>query len=123
MQTILVVDDDPDVLELVGICLERAGFAVITAATGEDALRQAKSLPDLIVLDLVLPGLDGFTICETLRRESATSSIPVILLTGFSSQLNRLAGLDCGANDYVAKPFTPDELLARVRKLLAQPPQ
>jgi DNA-binding response OmpR family regulator len=115
---ILVVDDDPDLLELLRLGFEGAGFSVITAANGPDALQQARSQPDLIVLDLVLPELDGFTVCQTLKRDRATASIPIIMLTGLTSQLSRLAGLECGADDYLRKPVTVAELVASVRTLL-----
>ena len=120
MQKILVVDDDTDLLALLTMSFEEAGFSVITASNGADALKQARSLPDLIVLDLVLPEVNGFTVCERLKRDRATASIPIIIMTGLVSQLNRFAGLECGANDYVTKPFTPDELLARIRPLLGR---
>ena len=120
MQKILVVDDDPDLLALLSESFEGAGFSVITASNGADALTQARSLPDLIVLDLVLPEMDGFTVCERLKRSRATASIPIIIMTGLASQSNRLAGLECGANDFVTKPVTTDELLARIRTLLGR---
>jgi DNA-binding response OmpR family regulator len=120
MQKILVVDDDPDLLALLSESFEAAGVSVITANNGADALTQAQSLPDLIVLDLVLPEMDGFTVCERLKRSRATASIPIIIMTGLVSQPNRLAGLERGANDYVTKPVTPDELLAKIRTLLGR---
>ena len=116
---ILVVDDDADVVELVCFNLKKAGYAIGTAFNGVDALRKARSiLPDLILLDLMLPELDGFAVCEILRRDSTTASIPIIMLTALSSELGRLAGLSTGANDYVSKPFSPRVLLTRVEKLL-----
>jgi len=119
MQKILVVDDDPGLVELLRVSFEQAGFTVIAATNGIAALQQARShRPDLIVLDLVLPEMDGFTVCETLRKERATASIPIVMLTGLTSEFNRFAGLDCGADDYVRKPVTIDELLAKVRPLL-----
>jgi two-component system response regulator RpaA len=124
MQTILVVDDDPGLVELLSLSFEHAGFAVIAAANGIAALKQARShRPDLILLDLVLPEMDGFTVCETLRKDPATASIPIIMLTGLTSQFNRLSGLDCGANDYVTKPVTLDELLPKIRALLSHSAQ
>jgi len=117
---ILVVDDDPDLLGLLSQSFEGAGFSVITAANGPDALKQAQSQPDLIVLDLVLPELDRFTVCQTLKRDRATASIPIIMLTGLTSQLSRLAGLECGANDYLRKPVTVEELVAKIRTLLGR---
>ena len=118
MQNVLLVDDNPDLLALLSMSIEAAGFSVTTATTGPDALKRGRELPDLIVLDLVLPELDGFTVCQTLKTNRATASIPIIVMTGLASEDNRLAGLDCGANDYVTKPFAPDELIARMRILL-----
>ena len=116
---ILVVDDDAEFVELLRFNLQRAGFAVGTALDGIEALKKARSLgPDLILLDLMLPELDGFAVCEILRRDAATSSIPIIILTALSGELGRLAGLDCGANDYVRKPFNPRQLVSKVEDLL-----
>jgi DNA-binding response OmpR family regulator len=119
---ILVVDNDPEVVELLRFNLKRAGFAVGTAANGRLALNKACSLaPDLIVLDLMMPELDGFAVCEILRRDPVTCAIPILLLTAVSSQFARLTGLDAGASDYLTKPFSPRELVARVRSLLEGP--
>ena len=118
MKKILVVDDNPDLIELLRMSFEQARFSIITATNGPDALKQAQSMPDLIVLDLVLPEMDGFTVCETLKKDKATASIPIIMMTGLGSPLNRLAGFECGASDYVTKPFTPDQLLEKTRTLL-----
>jgi DNA-binding response OmpR family regulator len=118
MRRILVVEDNPDELALLRMSLKAAGFAVTTASTGEEALKQAKGIPDLIVLDLVLPEMDGFTVCERLRKDGATAAIPILMLTGYPSQLKRLAGLAGGANDFVAKPITAEELIARIKALL-----
>src|SRR5712671_6735615 len=116
---ILVVDDDPEVVELLRFNLRGAGFAVGTAANGRLALNKACSLaPDLIVLDLMMPELDGFAVCEILRRDPMTRPIPILLLTAVSSQFARLTGLEAGADDYLAKPFSPREVVARVRALL-----
>jgi two-component system, OmpR family, alkaline phosphatase synthesis response regulator PhoP len=119
---ILVVDDDEELIELVRFNLKKAGFAIGTAMNGVEALKKARSLsPDLILLDLMLPELDGFAVCEILRRDSATSSTPIIMLTALSSQLGRLAGLDCGATDYVTKPFSARQLVSKVEQLLRPP--
>jgi two-component system alkaline phosphatase synthesis response regulator PhoP len=119
---ILVVDDDADLIELLSFNLKKAGFSIGTALDGVDALKKARSIrPDLILLDLMLPGLDGFAVCETLRRDAATASIAIIIVTAFSSELGRLAGLDCGANDYVTKPFSPKTLVSRVQRLVRPP--
>jgi two-component system alkaline phosphatase synthesis response regulator PhoP len=116
---ILVVDDDADLVELLSFNLKKAGFAIGTAVDGVEALKKVRSLaPDLILLDLMLPELDGFAVCEILRRDATTASIPVIMLTALSGELGRLAGLDCGANDYVTKPFSPKQLVAKVDELL-----
>ncbi len=118
-KNILVVDDDPELVELLRFNLKRAGFSIGTATNGIDALKKARSLgPDLILLDLMLPDLDGFSVCEILRRDPATASTPIILLTALSSELSRLAGLDCGATDYVTKPFSPRLLISRAEQLL-----
>jgi len=121
---ILIVDDDTDLLELLSYTFTQAGFSVATGTNGVDALKMARSLsPDLIMLDLILPELDGFTVCETLRRERATAGIPIIMLTRLTSQLNRVAGLGCGANDYLMKPVTPEYLLSRIELLLRDSPE
>jgi len=116
---ILVVDDDADIVELLSFNLKKAGFAIGTAGDGIEALKKARSIaPDLILLDLMLPELDGFAVCEILRRDAATASIPVIMLTALSTELGRLAGLDSGANDYITKPFSPKQLVSKVDHLL-----
>ena len=118
---ILVVEDDADLLELLCFNLRHAGFGVGTAGDGVEALKKARSLlPDLVLLDLLLPELDGFEVCEILRRDPALASVPIIILTAMSSQLARLAGLDSGANDYLTKPFSPKVLLARIEALLGR---
>jgi DNA-binding response OmpR family regulator len=116
---ILVVDDYPEMVELLRFNLKGAGFWVGTAANGRLALNKVCSLaPDLIVLDLMMPELDGFAFCEILRHDPVTCAIPVILLTAVCSQFARLTGLEAGADDYLTKPFRPAELVARVRSLL-----
>ncbi len=116
---ILVVDDEPDALELIEFNLKAAGFEVVTAADGEVALRQARShVPDLILLDLMLPEVDGLEVCKILRRDSATSSIPIIMVTAKAGEVDRVLGLELGADDYVTKPFSPRELVLRVKNLL-----
>jgi DNA-binding response OmpR family regulator len=109
---ILVVEDDEDQLEIIRLVLEKAGFAVGTAANGTDALIKTRSIsPDLIILDLMLPGLNGFDICETLRKDPATASVPIVILTGLCSQFGRLAGFESGANEFLTKPFKMEELV------------
>ncbi|MGA3162996.1 MAG: response regulator [Verrucomicrobiota bacterium] len=116
---ILVVEDDTDQLELIRVVLEKAGFAIGTAANGTDALVKTRSIsPDLIILDLMLPGLNGFDICETLRKDPQTASLPIIMLTGLCSEFGRLAGLESGASEFLTKPFKTDELVSKVDKLL-----
>jgi DNA-binding response OmpR family regulator len=119
---ILVVEDDGDLAELLCFNLKQAGFATRIAGDGAEALKQARShLPDLILLDLMLPELDGFAVCEILRRDPATASIPIVMLTAVSSQLARLAGLEAGANDFVTKPFSLRDLMARIQALMSPP--
>ena len=113
---ILVVDDDPNVVELVRLYLERDGYEVLTANDGATGLEMAiEEQPSLIVLDLMLPRMDGMEVCRALREES---SVPVIMLTAMVEEDDRLAGFDLGADDYVTKPFSPRELAARVRAVL-----
>jgi DNA-binding response OmpR family regulator len=120
---ILVVEDDLELLELLRLSLKHAGLAVATATNGIEALKKARSVtPDLIVLDLVLPELDGFAVCETLRKHCATSAIPIILLTGLTSEFARYAGLEAGANECVTKPVSPKALVSRIRHCLRQAP-
>ncbi len=118
-QKILVVDDEPDIVELVSFNLRAEGYDVVTATSGPEALDQARAtLPDLIVLDLMLPELDGLAVCEILRRLPSTSLIPIIMLTAWKSEISRLIGLDAGAKDYITKPFSPRDLVARVNRAL-----
>lgn len=116
---ILLVEDDQDLLELLSFNLKKAGFAIGTATDGVEALKKAHSLaPDLILLDLMLPELDGFAVCETLRRAPDTKPIPIIILTALSSQLARFAGLDSGANDFMTKPFNIKDLISHIEAAL-----
>jgi two-component system alkaline phosphatase synthesis response regulator PhoP len=120
---ILVVDDDPDQLELIRWSLKKAGFVIGTAANGVDALVKTRSdQPDLIVLDLMLPELNGFDICKTLRKDPVTASIPVIMLTGMCSEFSRLTGLESGVNLFLTKPYSPEELVSKVEEMLKQSP-
>src|SRR5437879_5619097 len=121
---ILVVEDNTELLELLCLNCEDAGFATASATNGLDALDKARSFaPDLIVLDLVLPGMDGFAVCETLRRDPATAPVPVIMLTGLSSQFSRLAGLESGGTDFFIKPASPERLVSRINELLGTQPK
>ena len=118
-QKILVVDDEPDIVELIVFNLRAEGYDVITAANGREALDQARSaLPDLIVLDLMLPEMDGLTVCEILHHLPSTAPIPIIMLTAWKSELSRLIGLDTGAQEYITKPFSPRDLLLRINNTL-----
>jgi DNA-binding response OmpR family regulator len=116
MKTILVVDDEPKIATLARDYLEHAGFAVLTVGDGESALAAVRQRrPDLVVLDLGLPGLDGLDVTRELRHES---SIPIVMLTARDDELDKLLGLELGADDYLTKPFSPRELVARVRAVL-----
>lgn len=118
-QKILIADDEPEALELVEFNLKQASFAVITAADGEEALKKAKAqLPALVVLDVMMPELDGLEVCKLLRRDPATAAMPVIMLTAKAAEIDRVLGLELGADDYLTKPFSPRELVLRVKKLL-----
>jgi two-component system, OmpR family, phosphate regulon response regulator PhoB len=119
MHTVLVVDDESDILELVTFNLQRNGYAVLTADNGNSAVSLAKEKgPDMIILDLMLPGKDGFTVFKDLRADPRTQSIPVLMLTAKGELNDRIVGLELGADDYVTKPFSPKELMLRVRALL-----
>ena len=116
---ILVVEDDPDIAELVARYLDRAGYVADVVASGRDALAVARAHPpDLLVLDLMLPQMDGLEVCRALRGQEATSGMPIIMLTARAEESDRIVGLEIGADDYLAKPFSPNELVARVRALL-----
>jgi DNA-binding response OmpR family regulator len=116
---ILVVDDEPEAVELVEFNLKQAGFAVVTAADGAEALQKARATtPDLVVLDLMLPEIGGLEICRMLRRDPATAAMPIIMLTAKAAEIDRVLGLELGADDYLTKPFSPRELVLRVKKLL-----
>ncbi len=116
MTTVLVVDDQPDIVRLVRDYLERAGFEVVTAGDGEAALRAARQArPDLVILDLSLPRLDGLDVARSLRRDG---NVPIIMLTARTEESDRVAGLELGADDYVTKPFSAREMVARVRAVL-----
>jgi len=116
---ILVVEDEPEALELVQFNLKQAGFEVVTPTDGAAALQQARAAqPSLIVLDLMLPEIDGLEVCKILRRDPSTMAIPIIMLTAKAAELDRVLGLELGADDYVTKPFSPRELVLRVKNLL-----
>jgi DNA-binding response OmpR family regulator len=118
---ILVVEDDPDQLEVIRFTLKNAGYAVGTAVNGIDALKKAQTVsPDLVIMDVMMPELDGFAVCETLRGNPATASLPVLMLTGLCSHISRLVAYESGATDYVIKPFDAEQLVSKVEKLLSQ---
>lgn len=118
-ECILVVDDEPDLLELVRVNLLQAGFEVTAAATGREALDSVRrKAPDLVVLDLMLPDVPGTTICREIRSDPATARLPIIMLTARGDEVDRVVGFELGADDYVTKPFSPRELVLRIRALL-----
>src|SRR5688500_10692454 len=119
MTRILVVEDDVDIGKLVARYLEKAGYTAEVMASGRDALAAILDRPpDLVVLDLMLPELDGLDICRAIRANAQTAALPVIMLTARADESERIVGLEIGADDYLAKPFSPNELVARVRALL-----
>jgi DNA-binding response OmpR family regulator len=118
---VLAADDDEDILELVAFRLERSGYTVLRARDGEEALRVAlEAKPDLAVLDVMMPKLDGFELTRRLRADDATSRMPIILLTARAQDADVQAGFDAGADDYLRKPFSPQELRARVQAILGR---
>ncbi len=120
-QKILVVDDEKELSALVSLHMKMAGFEVLTANSGEKALELSREeTPDLIILDLMLPKIDGWQVCEQLRQDAATKDIPVIMLTARTQIEDKLKGFEAGADDYVTKPFSPRELVARVKRVLAR---
>jgi len=119
--TVLVADDDTDVRGLVAYRLRRSGYQVVEARDGEEALRLAlEHVPDLVVIDVMMPKLDGYEVTRRLRSEEATRRVPVILLTSRSQEADITSGFASGADDYLTKPFSPDELVARVRAVLGR---
>jgi len=118
-EKILVVDDEPEAVELVEFNLKQAGFTVVSAGDGVEALKKARTLlPSLIVLDLMLPEVDGLEVCKMLRRDPATAAIPIVMLTAKAAEIDRVLGLELGADDYLTKPFSPRELILRVKNIL-----
>ena len=119
MARVLVVEDSQDIADLIRHFLEKAGHEVVLIASGSEALRRARvDRPDLVVLDLMLPGLDGLHVCQALRADATTAAVPIIMLTARAEEADRIRGLELGADDYVTKPFSPRELAARVSALL-----
>ena len=118
-EKILLVDDEPDIVELVRYNLKKEGFEVHSAFDGEEALAKIrKENFDFIILDLMLPGMQGSEICRILRNDSATSDIPIIMLTARGEEVDKILGLEIGADDYMTKPFSPRELLARIKTIM-----
>lgn len=116
---ILVVDDEPEAVDLVEFNLKQAGFNVATAEDGAEALAKARTTsPALIILDLMLPEVSGMDVCKMLRRDPDTAAIPIIMLTARAAEMDRVLGLELGADDYITKPFSPRELVLRVKKIL-----
>jgi phosphate regulon transcriptional regulator PhoB len=117
--TVLVIDDEKDLIELIQYNLEKEGFQVISAVDGEAGLALAsQETPDVVLVDLMLPGIDGLEVCQRLRRGERTAGIPLIMVTAKDSESDRVVGLELGADDYVTKPFSPRELAARVKAVL-----
>ena len=121
VRTVLVADDDEDILQLVSFRLERAGYNVITASDGQKAIAAAREhQPDLAVLDVMMPGMNGYDVTRALRADEATAQIPVILLTARVQEADVSRGFEAGADDYLRKPFSPQELRSRVQAILAR---
>lgn len=118
-EKVLIVDDEKDIIKMLDYNLKKEGYRTIPVYDGEDALNRAvREIPDLIILDIMLPGIDGLEVCKILRRESKTAHIPIIMLTAKARETDKIVGLELGADDYITKPFSPRELLARVKAIL-----
>jgi len=118
-KTVLVVEDDRDILALIEWHIKAEGFRVLTETDGEKGLKAAlREKPDLIVLDLMLPGMDGLAVCKKLRKTAATEQTPVLMLTAKGEEIDRIVGFELGADDYMVKPFSPRELILRIRAVL-----
>ena len=118
-ETVLIVEDDEDILGLIEYTFRNAGFATLTASDGLEAMNLIRrQRPDLALLDIMLPGADGFEICKTIKRDPKTAHVPVIMLTARGEEVDRIVGLELGADDYVVKPFSPRELILRARAVL-----
>jgi DNA-binding response OmpR family regulator len=118
-KTVLVIDDEPELVKLLDFNLTKAGYLVLTARDGEAGLAAARRhAPDLVVLDVMMPGLDGFEVCKRLRQETSTAGVPILMLTAKAEETDRVLGLELGADDYLSKPFGLRELQARVKALL-----
>jgi len=118
-EKILIVEDEKDIIKMLEYNLKKEGFRVIAAGDGEDAIDLAiRGQPDLILLDLMLPGMDGLEVCKALKKESKASAIPIIMLTAKGQESDKVVGLELGADDYITKPFSPRELIARIKAVL-----
>jgi len=118
-EKILIVDDEKDIVKMLSYNLKKEGYRTVEANDGEDALDLAgREHPDLILLDLMLPGIDGLEVCKQLKKEAKTSGIPIIMLTAKTQETDKIVGLELGADDYVSKPFSPKELIARIKAVL-----
>ena len=118
-ERILIVDDEKDIVKMLDYNLSKEGFKTVSAYTGEDALKSAlKELPDLIILDLMLPGIDGLEVCKSLKKEAKTANTPIIMLTAKTQESDKIVGLELGADDYITKPFSVRELIARVKAVI-----
>jgi DNA-binding response OmpR family regulator len=116
---ILVAEDDRDIADLIAHYVERAGWTPLVVGSGDDALARARKMPfDVAILDVMLPGMSGLEVCRALRADAATKEIPIIMVTARAEETDRIIGLDIGADDYLAKPFSPNELVARIRALM-----
>ena len=116
---ILIVEDDPDISQLLTITMKKAAFEVAVSENGYEAIDLIRRQPpDLLILDLMIPGIDGFEVCREIKREPRTANVPVLILTARGEEIDRIIGLELGADDYVVKPFSPRELLLRVRAIL-----
>lgn len=121
---ILLVEDEVDIREIVSYNLEKAGFTVVAVETGEAAVELVRNeIPDLVVLDLMLPGIDGLEVCRLLKQDAATRKLPILMLTARAEEVDRVVGLELGADDYVVKPFSPRELALRVQAILRRLPE
>ncbi|NQT28999.1 MAG: response regulator transcription factor [Candidatus Saganbacteria bacterium] len=119
MDSILIIEDEKDIVEAIEYNLKKEGFKIYKAYDGKSGLKQARDKnPSLILLDLMLPGMDGLEVCKSLKREKALATIPVIMLTAKSSELDKVLGLEIGADDYITKPFSMRELMARIKRVL-----
>src|SRR5678810_1264208 len=122
MERVLIVDDDPDIVRLVRYNLSHSGYEVQSAGTGREALELVqKQPPDLVVLDVMLPDVDGLEVCRTLRQQPSSRRIPILMLTARGEEIDRVVGFELGADDYVSKPFSPRELVLRVKSFYGAP--